>query len=399
MRKIISEVRLKKGEERRLAAGHLWVYSNEIDTKITPLKSFTAGDLVQIVGNTGKVLGVGYVNPRTLLCVRLLFRNQQDNLDEEFFVKTIEQALQVRQRYFAAPYYRLVFAESDYLPGLIVDRFGEFLVAQITTAGMEKLRDVILSALVKVLQPKGVLWRNDGVMRELEGLDKYVIEAYGTVPPKVELVEHGVRFTIDVWRGQKTGWFYDQSYNRERLRSYVQNGHSKVLDVFCYCGAWGIQAAAFGAEEVTLLDSSEFALGEVKSHAKLNGISSKIKLINDDAFAALKNLYEQKENYDLVIIDPPAFIKRHKDLETGKRAYLRLHELALSVLNSGGLLFTTSCSMHMERDMLLDILRQAGLRKNRKVWILEQLHQAQDHPLHPAIPETNYLKGFVARVE
>jgi 23S rRNA (cytosine1962-C5)-methyltransferase len=399
----LQKLYLNKNEERRLLAGHLWIYNNEIDTRRSPLKSFRAGELVQIYNSRDKALGVGYINPHTLLCARLLTRDADEALDKEFFARRLRRALAWRERYFATPYYRLIFGESDGLPGLVVDRFADIFVLQLNTAGMDGLRAVIQEALVEVLQPRGILWRNDSSMRALEGLERYVI-AYGAVPQQVELLEHGAKFAAPLWEGQKTGWFFDQSYNRERLRSYMQrrSGSSlRVLDVCSYVGAWGVQAALglSGAAEVVCVDSSRFALEAVRHNAALNGVADKIAVLEGDMFAVLSQLLEERRPFDAIVLDPPAFIKKRKDIPAGLKAYLTLHELALQLLAPQGILFTTSCSMHMERDMLLDVLRAAALNTRRTLRVVEQLHQAQDHPLHPAIPETNYLKGFVAVAE
>jgi 23S rRNA (cytosine1962-C5)-methyltransferase len=387
---------LKKSEERRLLAGHLWIYSNEVDNQRSPLKNFQPGELVVVKSNANKFLGVGYVNPHTLLTARLLTRNFDEVIDSNFFSQRISGVLQLREMVFSQPFYRLIFGESDYLPGLIVDRFNDILVVQLNTAGMDNLKEYVVAALVNVLQPKAILWRNDNAMREVEGLAKYVAPAYGEPPLKVYFEENTVKFTADIWQGQKTGWFFDQRNNRKSFTAYIPGKH--VLDVFSYCGAFGVQGAVFGAQSVTCIDVSKFALNQVSEHALLNNVANKINLQCGDAFEALRNLKLTKKTFDVIVLDPPAFIKRHKDLQEGYRAYLKLHKLALNLLNADGILFSTSCSQQMSRDMLLDVIRKAGVSCQRSLRILEQLHQAQDHPVHPAIAETNYLKGFVVKI-
>lgn len=389
----MQKIYLKKDEERRLLAGHLWLYSNEIDTQKSPLAQYVQGELVEIHSQHGKKLGIGYINPHALICVRLLSRNCQEEINVDFFVQRIKQSLVLRERYFIEPYYRLIFADSDWLPGLIVDRYGDVLVVQINTVGMESLKDLIIQALCDVVKPNGILWRNDSSVREQEGLDKYVEVAYGKVPQQIIIEEHGCKFSIPLWQGQKTGWFFDQSNNRSRLPCYVKN--AKVLDVFSYIGAWAILAAKQGAQQVTCVEVSDFASSCLQENAKLNNVADKINVICEDAFVALKQMASQEQLFDVIIVDPPAFIKRRKDIKEGFLAYLRLHELALQLLSSQGILFTTSCSMHMQRDMLLDAIRKAALKTKHNMQILEQLHQAQDHPIHLAISETDYLKGFV----
>lgn len=385
---------LKKNEERRLLAGHLWIYSNEIDPKFSPLKSFKPGEIIEIRTSHHKMLGNGYINPNNLLCARLLSSNSQEKIDLDFFVTRINQALLRREACFSKPFYRLIYSESDQLPGVIVDRFDATLVVQLNTAGMENLKDILVAALIQTIKPTAILLRNNGTIRTTENLPSYVEAAYGEPPEQLTLEENGITFTAAIKTGQKTGWFYDQRYNRSRLASYVKN--KNVLDVFSYSGSFGITAAVHGATSVTCIDSSEPALEQVKQNAELNQVTDEITTICADAFAALEELQVAGKSFGLIILDPPAFIKRHKDIATGTEAYLRLHRLALRLLEPNGILFTTSCSLHLSRDMLLDVLRQAMLKEKRPLVVIEQLHQAQDHPVHPAIMETNYLKGFIA---
>jgi len=389
-------ITLKKNEERRLLAGHLWVYSNEIDTKISPLKNFQPGELVTIKTSRNQNLGVGYINPNTLLCARLLTHNPNEKIDCAFFITRIKQALALRELCFAKPFYRLIFSESDQLPGLVVDRFNDVLVVQINTAGLENLKELVVEALVQVIKPASILWRNKSSIRTTENLPGYIEAAYGNPPEQVELEENNIRFIASIKEGQKTGWFYDQRNNRTRLAPYVKN--KNVLDVFSYSGSFGINAVMHGAQNITCVDASEFALNQIKQNADLNNISAKIEIICADAFQALKDLHTAQKSFDVIVLDPPAFIKRRKDIEIGVNAYLRLHRLALKVLQPAGILITTSCSLHLSRDMLLDILRQAALQERRSAIVIEQLHQAQDHPIHPTITETDYLKGFIAQV-
>lgn len=382
---------LKKNEERRLLAGHLWIFSNEIDTKQSPLKNFQTGELVTIQSSRKQTLGIGYINPNTLLSARLLTRSASEKIDTTFFVKRIQNAMVRRERYFTKPFYRAVFGESDLLPGLVVDRFGDTLVVQITAAGLENFQSEIIEALLQVVKPKAILWRNDSGIRATESLPEYVSAAYGNPAKEILLEENSCTFYAPIWEGQKTGWFYDQRFNRARLAPYVAN--ARVLDVCSYVGAFGINAAYYGAKQVTCIDSSEFALQYLKRNAKLNQVENKISVICNDVFAALKDL---KENcFEVIIVDPPAFIKKRKDLETGTAAYLYLFRLALQLLAPNGILLATSCSLHFSRDLMLDTLRKASRQSGRDAVILEELHQASDHPVHLAIPETNYLKGFI----
>ncbi|MCA1797901.1 MAG: class I SAM-dependent rRNA methyltransferase [Xanthomonadaceae bacterium] len=385
---------LKKNEERRLRAGHLWVYSNEVDTAETPLTGFTPGELVEVRERGGRPVGTGYVNPHSLICARLLSRDAAHPVSRSLILHRVNQALALRERLSDAPFYRLVFGEADLLPGLVVDRYGDHLVVQITTAGMETLRDDILDALDKVVAPLGILLRNDSSARELEGLPKSVEVARGTVPDEAELVEHGTRFRVPLAAGQKTGWFYDQSDNRGRLLRYAAG--ARVLDVFSYVGAWGIQAARFGASDVLCIDASERALQHAAANAALNDVH--IETLQADAFDALKALRAEGRDFDVVVVDPPAFIKRRKDHRAGLDAYRRLNQAAMQLLGKDGILISCSCSHHLGDHELLGMMNLAARHVDRNLQVIETGGQAWDHPIHPAIPETRYLKAIFARV-
>ncbi|HPF58730.1 MAG TPA: class I SAM-dependent rRNA methyltransferase [Candidatus Competibacteraceae bacterium] len=389
-------LRLRKNEDRRLRAGHLWIYSNEIDVDATPLRNFQPGQPVTIQASNGQFMGTGYINPHVLLCARLVSRDIEHPLSPSLLVHRLNVALSLRERVYERPFYRLVYGEGDGLPGLIVDRYGDLCVVQITTAGMERLKDDILAALQKVLKPGAVLWRNDSPMRELEGLERYVAEAAGKVPEFVTVEEDSLRFQIAPRTGQKTGWFYDQRDNRARLDRYIRD--RRVLDMFSYVGAWGIRAAARGAREARVVDSSAPALALAAANAALNGISDQVQIQQGDAFEVLKALREARERFDVVIVDPPAFIKRRKDFKEGALAYRRINEMAMQVLERDGLLVSCSCSQLLSRDLLIQTLLQAARHLDRNLVILEQGRQGPDHPVPPAILETEYLKMVLARV-
>lgn len=389
-------LRLRKDEDRRLRAGHLWVYSNEIDVEATPLRDLQPGQPVAIQASNGKVLGTGYINPHALLCARLVSRDPEHPLDASLLVHRLNVALSLRERLYDRPFYRLVYSEGDGLPGLIVDRYGEVCVVQITTAGMERLKDAILAALQKVLKPTAVLWRNDSPIRELEGLERYVAAATDEFPDMVTVEEDQLRFQVSPRSGQKTGWFYDQRDNRARLDRYVAG--RRVLDVFSYVGAWGIRAAVRGAREVLCVDSSTLAVEQAAANAQLNGVGDRVRIEQGDAFDALKRLREARERFDVVIVDPPAFIKRRKDFKEGALAYRRLNEMAMQVLERDGLLVSCSCSQLLPRETLAQTLLQGSRHLDRNLVLLEQGRQGPDHPVHPAIAETDYLKTVFARV-
>lgn len=388
-------LRLRRGEDRRLRAGHVWVFSNEVDTAATPLTAFTRGAHARIVSEKGQFLGYGYVNPNALICARILSRDEARPLDRSLIVHRLNVALALRQRLGADPYRRLVFGESDGLPGLVLDQFGEIIVGQIATAGMEAMKADVEEAVRKVLNPQGFLWKNNSAARELEQLPRVTELAFGTVEQEIEVVESGLRFIAPLHEGQKTGWFYDQTANRQRLARYLWPGAS-VLDVCSYVGPWAITALKQGAGSATCVDASETALSYVKRNAELHGAS--IRTLGGDAFDVLKDLHTAGERFDVVILDPPAFIKRKKDVPQGQAAYRKLNQLAMSLIERDGLLVSCSCSYHLDSDDLLAGIQAAARHTGRFVQVLELGGQSPDHPVHPAIPETRYLKAFFCRV-
>ena len=387
---------LKRGEDQRLRAGHLWVFSNEVDVKRSPLTGFEPGETCAIIDHQGKAIGVGYVNPNSLIAARLVTRGLDHAFDRSLIVHRLNVALALRERLYAEPYYRLVFGESDGLPGLTLDRFGDVLVGQITTAGMERIKDSITEAIAKVLKPRQLWWKNDASVRTLENLPSYADLGYGEYGAPAIVREGGLEFEIDPVGGQKTGWFYDQRENRDRLARLVAG--KRVLDVFSYLGAWGMRAAAFGASEVVCVDASQAAVDAIGRNAERNGFADRVRAVRADAFDHLKALREARERFDVVILDPPAFVKRKKDFAEGRLAYRRINELGMQVLAKDGVLVTCSCSYHMPRAALLESVQQGARHLDRQVQSLISLQQGPDHPVHPAIPETDYLKGFVCRV-
>ncbi len=391
----LTRIRLKPREERRIKAGHLWIFSNEVDCDATPLVATAPGDLVRVETATGRPLGVGYVNPQSLISVRLLSTDPHAVVDRAFLAARLRRALAWRTRCHAHPFYRLVFGEADGLPGLVVDRYDDTLVVQITTAGMERLRPLLIEALDEVVRPAHILLRNDGASRTLEGLPATVEVALGSPPDEATVIEGSCRFRVALRAGQKTGWFYDQRPNRARLLPYVE--HARVLDLFSYVGGFGIQAAAHGAAHVTLVDASARALAYARANAADNGVAAHVTAIEGDVFEVLRGLAAEGARFDVVIVDPPALIKRRKDYAAGLAAYRRLNEQALAVLADDGLLLAASCSHHLERDALPRLITQAATARRRGLQFVEEGGQGPDHPVHPAIPETAYLKVILAR--
>jgi 23S rRNA (cytosine1962-C5)-methyltransferase len=390
------EIYLKKNEDKRLRKGHLWVFSNEVDTKRSPLEQFAAGDLAQVKSDDGKILGTAYVNPQTLICARLLSRKPNLKCGVNFFKERVATALALREKLFDKPYYRLVFAESDGLPGLVIDRFGSVLSVQITTAGIELRKDALLAALIELINPSAIILKNDNSQRQLEGLGLESEIAHGQLPAELVIEENGAQFKIDILDGQKTGWFYDHRNSRALLASMAKN--QRVLDLFSYTGAWGIPAALAGASEVTCVDASEGALTLALDNARRNGVEDKMYFARSDVFEFLKQARLENQLYDIIVLDPPALIKRKKDFKQGYEAYRRLNHLALQVLSKNGILVSASCSFHLSRENLHEVLRSSGRHIDRHLVFFASGGQGPDHPVDPASPETEYLKTFFCSV-
>ncbi len=390
----LPELRLKPREDRRLAAGHLWIFSNEVDTARTPLAGFATGALCRVVGDRDRFLGYAYVNPHALICARIVSRDGRFPPGKPLFVHRLQVALALRERLYPTPYYRLAYGESDGLPGLVLDRYGDVVVGQVGTAGMEALKGEVLEAIEKVIGPRTVIWKNDSGARELEALPSYVETALGEPVDHAWVDENAVRFRVPVGAGQKTGWFYDQAANRRALLKYARG--ARVLDVFSYLGAWGLAAARAGANDVLCVDSSAPALELLQASAAANDLQ--VRTQRGDAFDVLAALREAGEKFDVVVIDPPAFIKRRRDIPKGQAAYRKLNQLAMQLLPRDGILVSCSCSHHLAQDELIDTVQQAARHLNRFAQVVEIGGHAPDHPIHPAIPETRYLKALFCRV-
>jgi 23S rRNA (cytosine1962-C5)-methyltransferase len=387
-------LRLKRGEERRLASGHLWVFSNEVDTDSTPLGDFAPGSLAELRSQRDAFIGYAYVNPHALICARILSREVARPVDRALLELRLTAALALRQRLGSAHHCRWVFGESDLLPGLVLDRYGDLVVGQIATAGMEALKGEIEAAVRAVVNPRCLFWKNDSAARELEQLPRTAYSAFGVAPEQVEVQEAALAFSAPLAQGQKTGWFYDQSANRARLGRYLVAG-ARVLDVCSYVGAWAVTALQQGAATACCVDSSQLALDFAQGNAQRHGRT--LETVRADAFEALRKLAAEGRRFDVVILDPPAFIKRKKDIPQGQAAYRKLNQLALALLTDEGLLVSCSCSYHLGADELMSAIQGAARHSERFVQILEAGGQSPDHPVHPAIPETRYLKAFFCR--
>jgi 23S rRNA (cytosine1962-C5)-methyltransferase len=386
---------LKKHEERRLMAGHLWVFSNEADTAQSPLGTFEPGDQALIMSARGKPIGVGYVNPASLILARVCDKDPKAVLNRDWLRLRISQALGLRQTFFDKPFYRMVFGEGDHLPGLVVDRYGDVLSVQLLTAGMERLRQEVLDVLDELVSPVAILLKGDTRSRQLEGLPLAVEIAKGTPPDEVEVPEGPGCYRTSLATGQKTGWFFDQRPNRLGILPLCEG--KRVLDVFSYVGALGIGAALSGATEVLCVDSSLSALEHVTANAERNGVAGLVTAVKGDADSVLEDMAKEGRLFDVVSLDPPAFVKRKKDLEHALGAYHKVNKLASRLLTPGGLLLTASCSQHLEAWQFQRLAAQA-LSGRRWVQLIRRGGQGPDHPIHPSMPETDYLKSFLFRV-
>jgi 23S rRNA (cytosine1962-C5)-methyltransferase len=387
---------LKRREDRRIRAGHPWVFSNEVDVARSPLTAFKAGSQVSVVSHADHPLGSAYVNPATLICARVFSRRGNRVLDATLIRARLQRALALRERMGVGPYYRLVYGESDGLPGLVVDRYGDTLAVQIATAGMQALAEPLLEQLERVVKPAQVVLRNDSAGRRLEGLDEGVQWLKGNPDEPVEIIENGAKFRIWPGQGQKTGWFYDHRLNRARVAAWCKG--ARVLDLCSYRGAFGVQAALGGAASVLCVDSSQDALDGAGEAAAINGCGDRVGCLRGDVFDVLRALHDDGKRFDVVIADPPAFARRKRDLKSAQEAYQRLNRLAMRVLDEDGLLFSASCSSHLDAKGLKDILRQAAGGAQRQIVLLEAGQQGPDHPVHIALSESAYLKAFLARV-
>lgn len=388
-------LRLRRNEDRRLRAGHLWVFSNEVDTAASPLSGFVPGALARVLDHRERFVGHACVNPHALICARILSREEAEPVDQALIERRLHAALALRRRLYRHECYRLVYGESDGLPGLVLDRYGDVLVGQIATLAMELLRPVVEAAVRAVLAPRVLVWKNDGSARDLEQLPRGITAAIGELPQEVAIVEDALRFAAPLATGQKTGWFFDQAANREQLARYVVPG-ACVLDVCSYVGAWALTALRQGAAQADCVDASQAALDAAQRNAVANGLA--LGTHRGDAFDVLARLGEEGRRYDIVIVDPPAFIKRRKDQHQGEAAYRRLNQLAMRLLADDALLVSCSCSYHLAQETLPLLLQSAASHAGRTLQILAAGGQSPDHPVHPAIPETRYLKTLFCRV-
>jgi 23S rRNA (cytosine1962-C5)-methyltransferase len=388
-----ARIGLKPGRERRLLRGHPWVYAGEIEKTDGPI---SPGEIVDLYNARGSFLGRGYFNPSSQIRVRVL-SSEPEAIDGDFLRRRLQQAID-RRSLFSIPSdaCRLVFSEADLLPGLILDRYGPYLVIQLLALGMEVRQEMILSLVRETLNPLGIYARNDLHVRELEGLPSCKGLLWGEVPDRIQIREGGLSFWVDVKGGQKTGFFLDQRGNRLALQGLCQD--RRGLDCFCYSGAFSLQAAHFGAASVLGLDISEEAIALAQENARLNGLSDRCQFRAGNAFDELRALERQGERFGVIILDPPAFTKSKQAIEPALRGYKEINLRALKLLESGGILLTCSCSYHLSPQLFLQLLEEAAADAGRRVHLLQFRTQAPDHPILLGVPETCYLKCAILRV-
>jgi len=386
-------VTLKKNEDHRITNGHLWAFSNEIETIVGEPQS---GDLIELHNQAGKFLGVGVYNPNSLIAVRLLTREKEE-IDFQFFKKRIERAYALRKRIYSnSETYRLVHGEGDFLPGLIIDKFNDYFSVQTFSVGMDKRLTLICDVLESLFHPKGIVERNEAHIRTVEGIDQRKEVLRGTLEP-ITISEYGVQYGIDLLEGQKTGFFLDQRENRKAFRRYVKG--ASVLDCFCNEGGFALNAAYAGASNVLGVDISEQVIQRANNNIKLNKFDSQIQFLIGDAFEYLDQAVKDQRQFDVINLDPPSFAKSKKTVRKAKRGYKEIHTNAMKILKPGGILATASCSYNIIEETFLEIINECANSLSRKINMLEWRGAAPDHPVLPSMPETKYLKFGIFSVE
>ena len=386
-------IQLKPGKEKRVYTLHPWIFKSDIDKE---LNGSTAGDIVDIISSKGKFLARGYYNPNSQIALRIMTYNEEEAVDRDLIFRRIHEAVEYRRTFADLKSCRLVFAESDRLPALIVDAFDDVLVLQCLALGMERFKKDIVDALVEEMHPRGIWERNDVPVRKLEGLEMCTGLLYGEVPDRVQMCENGVRFWVDVKEGQKTGFFLDQKENRAAIAPFVKD--QKVLDCFTHTGSFALHAGHYGAAEVTGVDISEFACECAAENAALNHLEDRVHFVAANAFDLLSEQSRKGEKYDVIILDPPAFTKSRNAVDSALRGYKEINLRAMKMIRDGGYLITCSCSQHVLPEMFRTMVLDAA--KDAKV-LLRQVEfrtQGKDHPILPYARETEYLKCGIYQV-
>jgi len=389
----IHAIRLKPGEQDRLLAGHPWIFQNELEG--WPPDA-APGDLVDLHDSQGHFLGRGYLNPRTTLAVRVLARGRV-HVDQEFFLARIRQAMALRERFMGGRVaYRVVHGEADGLPGLVVDRYDDAVAIQLLTAGMDRRRELILTAVEEVLRPRTIVARNDSPMREREGLPRERAVLRGQIPPDPTVTIYGLDVVVDLLEGQKTGLFLDQIDNYPLIERMA--GGAEVLDCFCYVGLWGLLAARSGATRVTGIDQSPAAIKQATALAERNGLTDRCAFRVGNVFDELREHDRRREAFDLVILDPPAFVKAHNRIPEALAGYKEINLRAMRLLRPGAFLVTCSCSYHLSAELFRRMLWDAARDVRRTVRLVARGQQGRDHPILLGLTESEYLKCCVLQV-
>jgi 23S rRNA (cytosine1962-C5)-methyltransferase len=385
----MKKVLIKRGCDKRIKKGYLWIFSNEIEN----IKDFKKGEIVSIYNSKGIFCGTGYINPDSLIAIRILSLKNEE-IDSEFFIRRFKDALMLRNKLFNEPFYRLVYSEADYLPGLIIDRFDNTFVLQTNTYGMDLLKTGIESALIKMFDNINIVYKNDSDSRKLEGLEVIIQSNPANFDGSLNIIENDIKIKANAIFGQKTGYFYDQRANRNYLSFLSFNKY--VVDTFCYTGAFGLNALKGGAVRVDFVDSSDYAICTSKENVLLNNFTlEKCNFINTNVLYFFKTLKESTDKPDILIVDPPSFVKTKKLLKEGIQGYINLNKWAFLATKKASLIFTFSCSHHVNIDIFKDIIDAAAVSAKRNYTIIAELTQSFDHPIHPQMFETKYLKGYI----
>ena len=386
------EVRLRRGEDRGLNAGNLWIYDNQVAWVD---EDCADGGIVDVTGQDGRFLGRGFFNGQSKIVVRLLSREKID-IDAALIDRRIRAAWNRRRELGFENACRVVFGDADGLPGLTVDKFGEYLSFQIVSLGMANFQEKIIKSLVKLFQPRGICQRNDVAVREKEGLPLVAGCVYGELPDRAQFMEHDAKMEADILHGQKTGHFLDQQENRGRIKPYCKG--RTVLDLCCHTGGFSIHAALYGAEAVKSVDVSGEALDMLQENAKLNGVADRITTVEANVFDLVREESDAGQKYGFVICDPPAFTKSRKTLDSAYRGYKELNLRCMKMVESGGYLASFSCSQFMTAPLFLQMLREAAADAGREAQLLEALIQSRDHPAALSSETSSYLKGYILRI-
>ena len=387
----MAKVTLRKTRETRVRGGHPWIYASEIE-KVEG--EFENGDIVDVMDFRGKYIGRGFYNPQSQISLRILTRSDEP-CDRDFFARRIRDAWEYRKLLCDPDSCRLIYSESDFLPGLVVDKFGDVLVLQSLSLGIERIKDMLCDLLMEIVRPAGIWERSDVPVRRLEGLEQTTGPLRGEVPDRVEMLENGIRFLVDVKNGQKTGFFLDQKQNRAAMAPFCKG--ARVLDCFCHNGSFSLHAAKYGAKHVLGVDISEEALDVARENARLNGMDS-VEFLAANCFDLLREQTDAGERYDLVILDPPAFTKNKAAVASAVRGYKEINLRGLKLVRPGGFLVTCSCSQHILPEMFQDIINQAARDAKKRVRLVEYRTQGYDHPILPQSVETKYLKCMFIQV-